>query len=1017
MAITQDVVRRLTVVATERGLTSLKQNLRETDRAYDQVAASSTRAATATEAADRRMMALLRQRDRYMASLNAGGVGGVGRTAAGDAGMFAASRIVPFVAAAGAAVAAISAVNAVVERGTELLEKYGNAQRNLVSGVDESLKTLTRFQDNGLSADQVQRATQLGARLTEANREISEFFRVQFDVTNGALKLQAVWVAIVEVIAKALTSLNSFINSIPSIPGGFDNLLRVAGSLPGIGVPAQAALALRSGSSSSLPAVSAEEAMTAARARLAGGMGSQSNFAVRFGTAVNDLQNIPKAADDATKAVQETARAFDQYDNAVQRVRDQIAELELQSQWYGKNSEEVLKLKTAHDLLRAAKRAGREETPELLAEIDAEATRYAKLRAEVERVAEARRMVESFGSSIVSAFMSGGNAIEKMTGSLASLGQQLASKNLSNFLNGKGLFGNQQLGSVAGAAGMLGAGAMGYQSGSPLMGALGGAMAGASFGPMGMLAGAAIGGLGGLFGQNEQKKKAQADAAKAQMDALTAAQHEMFESAKRAREEQLRLAEAAVEAAAKVVANIRAIQDRAFAAGNDSSTLSGALAAFDRQAQRDREEAIKEGGHAIALLEATMAVERLQIQKRFNDEALSELKRSEEDKKRATESAARGIVDYVLGLRAGADSPLSGSARLTAAQSAYNSTLGLAQGGNTDALGRITQDAETLRLAAQDFYGSSASFQAIFNQISQQLLSLPAVQQTTDPVVASLANILSALGLLAKDANLTVQMQALFHELDTNGDGTLSKLELIRGTSAQSANLQGSTAQSSGITANVTESSADLMATSVSLESQMVASLNRLSQYMATSAQAAADAAAAQLAAQQAAAAQAAANLAAEIAANDAEYQTALQNYLFAVSMGWISGSTPPPTRSSFGVATGGRIVGPGGATDDRAGMFALSNGEGVLSSFAMRSLEVQRPGGFDALMHGRWPSNDNMVGELRAMHRTVGSLLSRIASLEEQGNAKIDRNTEATMEQTESLNSEQRINARKRVA
>jgi hypothetical protein len=74
----------------------------------------------------------------------------------------------------------------------------------------------------------------------------------------------------------------------------------------------------------------------------------------------------------------------------------------------------------------------------------------------------------------------------------------------------------------------------------------------------------------------------------------------------------------------------------------------------------------------------------------------------------------------------------------------------------------------------------------------------------------------------------------------------------------------------------------------------------------------------------------------------------------------------------------------------------------------------------------GRWPANDNGVwlSELRAlraqnerMERMIGSLLSRIAQLEEQGNDAIRENTQATREQTSDLNRETRMAARKKAA
>ena len=83
----------------------------------------------------------------------------------------------------------------------------------------------------------------------------------------------------------------------------------------------------------------------------------------------------------------------DRYDTATQRVRDQIDELKLQEQTAGRSTEALVKLKTEHDLLRAAQRAGREVTAELRAEIGKLAASYAEL---TERVARAKLTGDAF---------------------------------------------------------------------------------------------------------------------------------------------------------------------------------------------------------------------------------------------------------------------------------------------------------------------------------------------------------------------------------------------------------------------------------------------------------------------------------------------------------------------------------------------------------------------------------------------------------------------------------------------
>jgi hypothetical protein len=87
------------------------------------------------------------------------------------------------------------------------------------------------------------------------------------------------------------------------------------------------------------------------------------------------------------------SKGLDRYDTATGRVRDQIEELKLQEQTAGRSTEALVKLKTEHDLLRAAQRAGREVTAELRAEIEKLAVSYAEL---TERVARAKLTGDAF---------------------------------------------------------------------------------------------------------------------------------------------------------------------------------------------------------------------------------------------------------------------------------------------------------------------------------------------------------------------------------------------------------------------------------------------------------------------------------------------------------------------------------------------------------------------------------------------------------------------------------------------
>jgi hypothetical protein len=222
----------------------------------------------------------------------------------------------------------------------------------------------------------------------------------------------------------------------------------------------------------------------------------------------------------------------------------------------------------------------------------------------------------------------------------------------------------------------------------------------------------------------------------------------------------------------------RGFDDRLFAATNDTSTLAGQLAAFERDAQRQREQEIADGGQNMLKLQLALEAERFNIVKDFGDKAIAESKRAAQEQLDAQTRAAKGIVDYLNNLKVGPDSTLSPTARLAAAQSTYNSILALAQGGNVDALARITQDAENYRKAGRDVYASGTGYQNILTQITSQLQGLPAVATSSDPVVKAVLGTTDAVNTakLAIDADkvaVTAKLDTTIGKLDT----TIGKLD------------------------------------------------------------------------------------------------------------------------------------------------------------------------------------------------------------------------------------------------
>ncbi|MBR0855489.1 hypothetical protein [Bradyrhizobium liaoningense] len=82
------------------------------------------------------------------------------------------------------------------------------------------------------------------------------------------------------------------------------------------------------------------------------------------------------------------------------------------------------------------------------------------------------------------------------------------------------------------------------------------------------------------------------------------------------------------------------------------------------------------------------------------------------------------ISDYLQSLQVGSSSILSPQEQLAAAQSQFNKQLGLAQGGNVDAVASITKYADTLLNQAKSFYASSDGYAAIYKAVTSALSGL-----------------------------------------------------------------------------------------------------------------------------------------------------------------------------------------------------------------------------------------------------------------------------------------------------
>ncbi|MDG5497422.1 phage tail length tape measure family protein [Niveispirillum sp. BGYR6] len=165
------------------------------------------------------------------------------------------------------------------------------------------------------------------------------------------------------------------------------------------------------------------------------------------------------------------------------------------------------------------------------------------------------------------------------------------------------------------------------------------------------------------------------------------------------------------EAARQVNQNI---DDRIFNATNDTSTREGALAAFDRQAARERVEVAKTLGADLVKLEEALGLERAAINKRFNDEQI-----------KALNQVGGALRQWVNNVRATNATP---AVNRDLARSQFEKQMTLAKGGNLDALQGLTDYAQRLIDAETPYTASGADRRAMVEAILSQIEALPAVQ-------------------------------------------------------------------------------------------------------------------------------------------------------------------------------------------------------------------------------------------------------------------------------------------------
>ena len=326
-----------------------------------------------------------------------------------------------------------------------------------------------------LKQEQVDRAVNLSRAIADTKEGISAALAVTFDFSAAGLLLNEAWLKILQAVRWIVEAINSGIEAVTafgaavlsSIGGAFDKVTAQATALLGtLGIIAkQQATEVQGPPEAAGPP---EEKITARQ------------FPYVFGP------EAPKAAAAAAKQSQQAAQeAVSAYDNLIQRTKDRIDELDLETRSVGQTNEAVIKLKLAHDLERAAQKSGIDVTGAMRAEWDrlgislaASTEALAQAKRGIELTKEAQRELGDEFSTFADDVILQGKKIEE---AFAGIAKTFASSSLKALLTGQGslagLFGTA--GEKSGDLGGLLGGRLGNlfggdnAAGSPLPGAQG----------------------------------------------------------------------------------------------------------------------------------------------------------------------------------------------------------------------------------------------------------------------------------------------------------------------------------------------------------------------------------------------------------------------------------------------------------------------------------------------------------------------------------------------------------------
>lgn len=899
--------------------------------------------------------------------------------------------------AAGERLAALKIADSVF--GPEVAERLRTGQ---ASFAEMAAKVHDIAATDPMDQAKVDRALALNQAIADTKQQISDALSVSVDMSGVHSAILSAWLSILQAVRTVVGWFNTGLEYL----NAWDQKIQSFGKALGGGMLADAVRGALNLGNNTLG--------TAGDAPL--------TVNVRGGRSIpNPLD--PGPAKQAAKAAQDLT---DEYDRVVKRTEDAIRKQQEAIDTYGMAAGAAAKYRTELELMTAATRAGREITPELKAQISAFGDQAAAAADKLDLLQKKRELLNDFSSAFTTfakSIAAGVKPLEAMHGALKQLGDALLSGGIKAAITGIAS-GNLVQAGIGGAEAAVGFGISLFEGDREKQKAkrqkqLDDAKAQAEEAArkaeeinqaistyLQRITAAAFAGQADTL----ENRLAQFDA-KAQSERLDAiskggAAIGLLEQAlgmeranivtdwnKKIADDEKTAMEQRQAAIDAILQRQQSAQDRIFAAGIDTSTLAGKMAALERQFAQERYDEAKAGGEAMGDLLAAQDAERLKLLKDSSDEWLRTQKAAFDDAKSFLDGALRSIKQFLDGLTAGSGSPLSPAARLAAAASQFSTQLALAQGGDRDALSGITGYASTYLDAAKAQYASSSGYQTIFGQVQDQLGALPsqvspeqfivnAIDKQTDDLSQVFDSIdINADGLISRQEASNTFLASIFNELDVNGDGMLQKSELIRLNT-------GNTAISTGSIDGYTQGVLTYTASVNSFNATMVGIQGTMSSQLST---------------------------------QIAQLSTAVTQLILMSKVVWNTAQLVTYTTNGFGspqYARGGYIAGPGSDTSDSIDA-RLSNGEFVMRAAAVRSLGVPL---LDRLNRGepiRLPSLPVVQGggsdaaELRELRRTVKEMADRLAFLMADGNERVANRVGEVRDHVKAGNEDRRKNLR----